>query len=100
MPTHLLCTYCLRPLTSTKGQRRGSHARCAIENRPTSTRASWRRQYGYYRVMVRRSSGRLHQVCDGSVAYLLRVVGLVRHRPRSIVGRCWIEKSTEPAVIR
>jgi hypothetical protein len=60
--------------------------------------ASWRRPYGYYRVMARSRRGIVYATeLEGSVVYLLRLLSQRRHMKHSIVGRCWIEKNLEPA---
>jgi len=57
-------------------------------------------KWGFYRVMVLGRTGNVRRsALRGSLCYLFRLLGRTRHHKLSIVGRCWIEKNTEPALL-
>ena len=74
-------------------------ARCG-----TCPHPPWVKRYGEYRLMVLAKSGRRSCRYSGALVYLFRLMAGVRayqakYGRRSIVGRCWIELSTEPAFL-
>jgi len=88
----LTCHVCGDVCKSPSAQRRGVHPICAIR----TARSAQDRPF--YRLMVRTRSGAIRRVVRGSLIYLARIGHQGRRRRDTILGHCWIELSSEPAV--
>lgn len=86
------CSICGRGVRVLRMQRQGAHLRCLLRQR------SSRRKY--LRLVAISRSGRVSQVYTGSLEYMMRLMARTRSHKCSVVGRCWVERNTEPAVAR
>jgi len=89
----LLCHVCRHALTTRITARRGAHSACLVAAAPPLgarvQKVLMALGAGTRRIRVVLRSTRLD--------YLLGLAVATRHHRRSVVGRCWIELSAEPA---